>query len=113
MISDKVIRLRPKLDLISSRFLELAIASPLAQDHLLHRKTGLADAQVNISQSILAATPLSYPSVPEQLEIVKELDGLQKGLASLSQIQSHTSKLIEAVLPAALGKAFKGEILGG
>lgn len=45
-ISDKLIRLRPDLTKLEPRFLELSLASPFSQEHLVHRKTGLADAQV-------------------------------------------------------------------
>jgi type I restriction enzyme, S subunit len=76
-ISDKLIRLRPDLEKIEPRFLEISVASPYSQEYLVHRKTGLADAQVNISQSILRATPIAYPSLFEQRRIVAELDAVQ------------------------------------
>jgi type I restriction enzyme S subunit len=110
MISDKIIRLRPRLDIISPRFLELALAAPLAQDHLLHRKTGLADAQVNISQGILRSTPLIYPPLTMQAEIVSALEALQARVSALCEHQSDASGLIEALLPACLDKAFRGEM---
>jgi type I restriction enzyme S subunit len=73
-ISDKLIRLRTNRKKIEPRFLELSLASPFSQEYLVHRKTGLADAQVNISQAILLATPIAYPSIPEQNRIIAELD---------------------------------------
>ena len=111
MISDKLIRIRPRLDLIDARFMEYAIASPLAQEHLVARKTGLADAQVNISQGILRATPIAFPDLEEQRSIVAELDALQAKLDAVKTLQTETAAELDAMLPAILDKAFKGELV--
>ncbi|PWB93734.1 restriction endonuclease subunit S [Methylosinus sporium] len=110
MISDKLIRIRPKLDMINPRFLEYALSSPQAQGHLVARKTGLADAQVNISQAILRATPFSYPSLEAQSSIVAELDALQAKVNTVKAFQEETAAELDAMLPAILDKAFKGEL---
>ena len=68
--SDKIIRLRANRARIHPRFLELSLASPFSQEHLVQRKTGLADAQVNISQSILRATPVAYPALNDRNELL-------------------------------------------
>lgn len=107
---NKLIRLRPNKTKIEPRFLELTLASPYSQEHLVHRKTGLADAQVNISQSILRATPIAYPSLPEQRRIVAYLDGLQAKVDDLKKLQAETSAELDALLPSILDKAFKGEL---
>jgi type I restriction enzyme, S subunit len=109
-ISDKLIRLRPDPKKIEARFLELSLASPFSQEHLIYRKTGLADAQVNISQSILRATPVAYPSLSEQHRIVTELDSLQSEVHALKQLQADTTVELDALLPSILDKAFKGEL---
>lgn len=110
MISDKIIRLRTDHVKIESRFLELSLSSPFSQEHLIRRKTGLADAQVNISQAILKATPVAYPSLEEQRRIVKRMDNLQKLIGSLTNHQKETAEELDALLPAVLDKAFRGEI---
>lgn len=110
-ISDKLIRLRANLQKIEPRFLELSLASPFSQEHLVQRKTGLADAQVNISQTILKATPVAYPSLIEQCRIVAELDRLQAEVERLKSLQSETARELDALLPAILDRAFKGELL--
>jgi type I restriction enzyme S subunit len=109
-ISDKLIRLRPDLRKIEPRFLELSLASPFSQKHLVHRKTGLADAQVNISQSILRATPIAYPALYDQRRIVAELDALQLQVDALKKLQAETAAELDALLPSILDKAFKGEL---
>jgi type I restriction enzyme S subunit len=110
MISDKLIRIRPRLDEIDPRFLEYAIASPIAQKHLVARKTGLADAQVNISQSILRSTPIAYPPLAEQRRIIAELDALQAKVDAMKALQTETAAELDAMLPAILDRAFKGEL---
>lgn len=109
-ISDKIIRLRPATSKVLPRFLELSLASSYSQEYLVQRKTGLADAQVNISQKILKATPLAYPPLPEQRRIVAELDALQAEVDGLKRLQAETSAELDALLPAILDRAFKGEL---
>jgi type I restriction enzyme S subunit len=109
-ISDKLIRLRANRKKIEPRFLELSLASPFSQEHLVHRKTGLADAQVNISQAILLATPVAYPPLHEQRRIVAELDALQTKVDALKKLQAETAAELDALLPSILDKAFKGEL---
>src|SRR5437667_1233967 len=109
-ISDKLIRLRTNRAKIEPRFLELCLASPFSQEHLVQRKTGLADAQVNISQVILKATPVAYPPLPEQRRIVAELDALQAEVDALKRLQAETAAELAALLPSILDKAFKGEL---
>ena len=109
-ISDKLIRLRTDRKKIEPRFLELSLASPFSQEHLVQRKTGLADAQVNISQTILKATPIAFPPLPEQRRIVAELDALQAEVDALKRLQAETAAELAALFPALLDRAFKGEI---
>jgi type I restriction enzyme S subunit len=107
-ISDKIIRLRTDRTKIDPEFLELSLSSPFSQEYLVQRKTGLADAQVNISQAILKATPIAYPSLPDQRRIVAELDALQAEVNVLKRVQAETATELKALLPAVLDRAFKG-----
>lgn len=108
-ISDKLIRLRLRPE-VDPRFLEYSLCSPFSQEFLVQRKTGLADAQVNISQKILRETPVAYPPLPEQRRIVAELDALQAEVDALKRLQSETAAELDALLPAILDRAFKGEL---
>ncbi|WP_442887076.1 restriction endonuclease subunit S [Congregicoccus parvus] len=109
-ISDKTIRIRANREKIEPRFLELSLAAPFSQEHLVQRKTGLADAQVNISQAILRATPVAYPPLTEQRRIVAELDALQAEVDALKRLQAETAAELDALLPAILDRAFKGDL---
>jgi len=110
MISDKLIRLRPAVSRIDPVFLQCALASPLAQEYLFHRKTGLASAQENISQKILRSTPVVYPPLDEQRRIVAYLDVLQAQLKELASLQAATQAELQALLPSVLDRAFRGEL---
>ncbi len=110
MISDKLIRLRPNKSKIEPRFLELSLASPYSQKHLVKRKTGLADAQVNISQEILRTTPITYPDLPQQRHIVECIDDVQAKAYTLKKLQAEAAAELNALLPSILDKAFKGEL---
>jgi len=110
MISDKLIRLRPNYSKIDPQFLELALSSSFSQDYLVRCKTGLADAQVNISQSILKSTPIAYPPVPEQCRIVAYLSALQSKLDALKRHQAETATELDALMPSILDRAFRGEL---
>lgn len=109
-ISDKLIRLRTDRSKIDPRFLELSLASPFSQEHLVQRKTGLADAQVNISQAILKSTPIAYPSLAEQRRIVSELDEFQNEVTALKRLHAETAIELDALLPSILDRAFNGDI---
>ena len=109
-ISDKLIRLRADRTVVEPHFLELAIASPGSQEFLVQRKTGLADAQVNISQAILRATPIAIPSLGRQRRIVAAFDELQKEIGKLRSLQSTVASDLNALLPSILDRAFKGQL---
>ncbi len=46
----------------------------------------------------------------DQRHIVAYLDGLQANVDALKQLQSETAAELDALLPAILDKAFKGEL---
>lgn len=105
-ISDKIIRIRADRTKILPRFLELSLASPFSQEHLVQRKTGLADAQVNISQSILKGTPVAYPALSEQERIVGELDASRHSIDGLAHRQEMARLELSALLPSLLDQIF-------
>jgi len=60
--------------------------------------------------TLLGGVNLPLPPVPEQRRIVAELDALQEQVDSLKSLQSETSAELDALLPAILDRAFKGEL---
>ena len=50
------------------------------------------------------------PPLPEQRRIVAELGALQAEVDALKRLQAETAAELDALLPAILDKAFKGEL---
>ncbi len=50
------------------------------------------------------------PSIEEQKKIVTYLDNLQTKINTLRTLQTQTATELDALLPAILDKAFKGEL---
>jgi type I restriction enzyme S subunit len=53
---------------------------------------------------------IQLPPLDRQKEAVAELDGLQAKLDSVKTLQGETAGELDAILPAILDKAFKGEL---
>ncbi len=68
MLSDKLIRVRASSS-HDSRFLATLLGRPRYQSYISGTKSGLAEAQVNITQDILKKGPVVSPSRDEQQKI--------------------------------------------
>jgi type I restriction enzyme S subunit len=82
--------------------------SRLAREELLGQRTGTAIPGLNAEK----LRNLSLPQVPlsEQRRIVAELDALQAKVDVLKRLQAETAAELDALLPAILDRAFKGEL---
>jgi type I restriction enzyme S subunit len=58
----------------------------------------------------LLGTNVVVPPLPEQRGIVSELDALQAEVDALKRLQAETAAELDALLPAILDRAFKGEL---
>jgi len=58
----------------------------------------------------LKAYQVFVPPIPEQRRIVNELDTLQAEVDALKRLQAETAAELDALLPAILDRAFKGEL---
>jgi type I restriction enzyme S subunit len=67
-------------------------------------------AQKNINLKILSLLPVPALSLDEQRQIVDYLNHQQSKIDSLKQLQAQTAAELDAMLPAVLDKAFKGEL---
>lgn len=63
-----------------------------------------------ISQGKVEAMEIPVPPLPEQRRIVAELDALQAEVDALKRLQAETGAELDALLPAILDRAFKGEL---
>ena len=60
--------------------------------------------------SCLANRDAAMHDSTERLRIVAELDALQAEVDALKRLQAETAAELDALLPAILDKAFKGEL---
>jgi len=65
----------------------------------------------NLPGAKLKTMRIPIPSLPEQCRIVAYLDELQAKADALKQIQAETAAGLDALLPAVLDRAFRGELL--
>ncbi|MBK9138928.1 MAG: restriction endonuclease subunit S [Verrucomicrobia bacterium] len=63
-----------------------------------------------ISQSKVEELPVPVPPLSEQRRIAAELDALQAEVDRLKRLQAETAAELDALLPALLDRAFKGQL---
>jgi type I restriction enzyme S subunit len=68
----------------------------------------LAQPTLNVGQ--LEQTRIPVPPLAEQRRIVAELDALHADVDALKELQRQTGEELDALLPAILDRAFKGEL---
>jgi type I restriction enzyme S subunit len=84
MVSGKMILLRPDTSKTNSVILASALATQLAQRTLDARTTGMADAQLNFTNSTLLELELAIPSIPEQVVITEMATAVDESIAQTS-----------------------------
>jgi type I restriction enzyme, S subunit len=68
-------------------------------------------AQPSLNSGKILGTALPLPSLAEQQRIIADLDALQVQVDMLKRLQSATAAELDALLPAILDRAFKGELV--
>ena len=63
-----------------------------------------------LRSALLQGVQIPLPPLPEQRRIVAELDALQAEVDALKRLQAETAAELDALLPALLDQAFKGEL---
>ncbi|AZN33973.1 restriction endonuclease subunit S [Pseudoalteromonas sp. Xi13] len=105
MLSDKLIRIVTS-EAIDSRFLAFYLKLPSVQNYFTCRKSGLAEAQSNISQDIIKKVPLAIPNINEQEKISDFFTVLDSKLSKLKEKYTLTIQYKKAVMQ----KLFKQEL---
>lgn len=72
------------------------------------KKIGFRLTELNVAD--MRRIPVPTPSFDEQRRIVAELDALQAKVDALKALQAETSAELDALLPAVLDRAFRGEL---
>jgi len=103
---DSIVGIQAKPGVTTPEFIYLAV------EHA--KKTALAEAtqttQPNINLGNLNRLKVRVPPLSEQRRIVAELDALQAEVDALKRLQAATAAELDALLPAILDKAFKGQL---
>ncbi|MBK9715377.1 MAG: restriction endonuclease subunit S [Kouleothrix sp.] len=108
-LGQRVMMLRPDQSQVVPRFFLYQILSPtIYDDHILALTKGSASPHLNIS--VLRKFPFVLPPMKEQSRIASHLDSLQAKVDVLKALQAATQAELDALLPAVLDRAFKGEL---
>jgi len=108
---DLMMRLDVYAEAVERRFVWYWLQSPPAREFISRNAKGTSPTMKKISQGIVLAIP--FPSslgLQEQRRIVAELDAWQVEADSLKRLQAETASELDALLPAILDRAFKGEL---
>jgi type I restriction enzyme S subunit len=95
---------------LSPEFLVHWLNSPAGRASSKRETLGRGTSQGNLNLKLLRKVTLPLPPMPEQCRIVAELDALQTEVDVLKRVQAETAAELDALLPAILDKAFKGEL---
>lgn len=104
-----LIRLRLDQSRANPRLVAAFINSPAGRQYMFSERRQMT-GQANVNATKLRALPIPLPPLPEQRRIVAELDALQAEVDALKRLQSETAAELDALLPAILDRAFKGEL---
>lgn len=101
--------MKPERTKVDSRYLLHFARSPVFLEEL----TGTMNPNVGVPTlglGVIRDASIPVPPLPEQRRIVAELDALQAEVDALKHLQSETAAELDALLPALLDRAFKGEL---
>lgn len=104
-----IFRVRTRIDEFIPEFLVAIIGSPVGKAYFQEaskQTTNLA----SINQRQLKSFTVVQPPIPEQRRIVAELDALHAEVDTLKRHQRETAAELDALLPAILDRAFRGEL---
>jgi len=108
-LGQRVMMLRPNVAAVEPKFMLYQWLSPLIyQEQIMDRMKGSASPHLNIKA--LRKFDFLLPSITEQRRIVAYLDDLQAKVDRLKALQAQTAAELDALLPAILDKAFKGDL---
>ena len=106
---DKLIRFRVDRSKVLPEFLRIAMNSQTVR-RVVEGFCATTAGNIGISAGRLKGVPVRTPSIQEQRRIVAYLDDLQARVDTLKRLQAETAAELEAMLPAVLDRAFRGEL---
>jgi type I restriction enzyme, S subunit len=102
--------IRPDPSLLSSEFLVHWLNSPIGRGHSRSQTLGRGHSQGNLNLNLLRGFPIPLPPIDEQRRVVAQLNALQVKIDAVKRLQTETAAELDAMLPAILDTAFKGEL---
>lgn len=108
-LGQRVMMLRPDQDKVRPRFFLHQLLSPTIQEGQI-RPLSKGSASPHLNIGALRRFPFALPNFDMQDRIVVELDALQTRVDAVKALQTETAAELDAMLPAILDKAFKGEL---
>ena len=106
-VNQHVAIIRPNEEL-EARYLMYWLSQPAIQDFINDEQKGATRQGFTKAQVQAFEVPLL--PLPEQRRIVAELDALQGQVHALRRLQTETAAELDALLPAILDRAFKGQL---
>ena len=107
-LAQRTLLLRGKQGIIEGPFLARVLTSPDVRTMIYARATGTTVK--GIASRELKHIILPIPPLDEQQRIVAYLDDLQSRADALKRLQAEAAAELEALLPAVLDQAFRGEL---
>lgn len=102
--------IRPISAILTPEYLVQWLNSPSGRAHSRTNTLGKGHSQGNLNLNLLRSFPIPIPSLKEQRQIVAKLETLQAKIEAMRLLQSESAAELNAMLPAILDKAFKGEL---
>ena len=104
-----LIRLKCNINIINPNYLQLMLKY-LRNSGQLFDFARTTAGQYNVSLGRLRSAKIPIPPLDEQCHIISYLDRLQSKLDALKRHQAETAAELDALLPAVLERAFRGEL---
>ncbi len=100
--------LKPDRKIIDSTFMWYLLRSRRIHSHAWGQTTG--SAQPTVPLRAIRAFPIVIPPISEQHQIAESLNDLQSKVDAVRRLQAETQAELDALLPAVLDRAFRGEL---
>ena len=104
-----VIRIRPDKGRVSPEFLNAFLNSPTGQE-AVQAQSRTTSGLRTLSVGRIKQIRVPVPPLADQRHIVAELNVLQAEVDALRRLQAESATELDALLPAILDRAFKGEL---
>lgn len=111
LLSDKIFRFIFKAGVeMEPTYLDQALKSPALRDQIERAASGTSSSMKNISKKKVFELLVPTATLDEQKSVVERLQGIQAKVTNMKKIREDALQEFDALLPAILDKAFKGEL---